>query len=131
MFKQILLYLFFGGCTFVVSMVSYIGGEYILHLNPLVANIFSWVLAVTFAYITNRIWVFDSKASRFKAVLKEIILFYSGRLVTLGIEEVILWIGIILMKCDSIGVKIVAQLIVIISNYFISKLFVFERKNND
>ena len=57
--REVLLYLFFGGLTFLVSIGSYTFFYVGLHINELIANVFSWILAVLFAYITNRIWVFQ------------------------------------------------------------------------
>lgn len=56
--KEVLLYLFFGGLAFVVSIASYGFFNITLGINELIANILSWVLAVAFAFATNRIWVF-------------------------------------------------------------------------
>ena len=58
--KEMLLYLFFGGLTFVVSIITYGFFNVSLGLNELIANIISWIIAVTFAFFTNRIWVFNS-----------------------------------------------------------------------
>ena len=59
-YKEILLYLFFGGLTMIVSIVSYAICNLTFEINELIANVFSWILAVLFAFFTNRIWVFDS-----------------------------------------------------------------------
>ncbi len=127
-YKEIILYLFFGGLTFVVSIASYAFFEYSLKLSPLIANIFSWILAVIFAYLTNRIWVFKNIAQDIKGILQEVVSFFSGRILTLVIEEIILYIGITLLEFNSIATKIIGQIVVIISNYFISKLLVFKTK---
>ena len=55
--KEVLLYLFFGGLSFIVSVSSYAYFNLVLDLNALIANIFSWILAVIFAFVTNKIWV--------------------------------------------------------------------------
>ena len=120
--------MFFGGLTFVVSIASYAFFEYSLKLSPLIANIFSWILAVIFAYLTNRIWVFKNIAQDIKGILQEVVSFFSGRILTLVIEEIILYIGITLLEFNSIATKIIGQIVVIISNYFISKLLVFKTK---
>ena len=59
--KEVLMYLFFGGLTFLVSVVTYAYFNVVLGMNELIANIFSWIIAVAFAFITNKIWVFCSK----------------------------------------------------------------------
>ena len=127
-YKEILLYLFFGGLTFLVSVGSYVFFEFIIHMPPLIANVFSWILAVTFAYITNRVWVFTDIAYGIFGIAKEIISFFTGRAVTLILEELILYIGITVLDFNSIGVKVTGQIIVIITNYFISKIIVFKNR---
>ena len=126
--KEILLYLFFGGLTFIVSIGSYAFFEISIKLEPLIANIFSWILAVLFAYITNRIWVFENTARNFADICKEISSFFGGRIVTLVIEEIILYVGIEILSVNSIVVKVIGQIIVIVSNYFISKVLVFRSR---
>ena len=127
-YKELLLYLFFGGLAFVVSISSYAFCEVILGFTPLIANLFSWILAVAFAYTTNRIWVFESCADGVQGIIKEAISFFGGRIATLVVEEIILFMGINLLVCNSIAVKVVAQIVVIILNYFISKLWIFNTK---
>ena len=124
-YKEILLYLFFGGLTALVSIGSYAYCDVILGMNPLIANIISWILAVTFAYITNKIWVFQVEIHGKKELLQQIFSFYTGRLLTLGIEEAILLVFITKLGFNSLVVKVVAQVVVVLSNYVISKCFVF------
>ena len=125
-YKEILLYLFFGGLTFLVSVGSYIFFEFIIHMPPLITNLFSWILAVTFAYVTNRVWVFTDIAYGVWGITKEIIFFFTGRAATLILEEAILFIGITVLEFNSLSVKVIGQIIVIITNYFISKIIVFK-----
>lgn len=127
--KEILLYLFFGGLTFIVSIGSYAFFDISIKLEPLIANIFSWILAVLFAYITNRIWVFQNTAGGFADILKEILSFFGGRVVTLIMEEIILYVGIEILSVNSIAVKVIGQIVVIVSNYFISKIVVFRNRD--
>ena len=119
--KEILLYLFFGGLTFLVSISSYAVFNIRIGWNALTANIASWILAVAFAYVTNRAWVFKSSTDRGSNLIKEITGFVGGRIATLVIEELILFIFITGLGMSSILVKIVAQVIVIALNYVISK----------
>ena len=126
--KEMLLYLLFGGLTTIVSIGTYAWFNVELHINELIANIISWIFAVTFAYITNKIWVFQSKTTGFAAVCQEMVKFYGGRLSTLAIEELILFIFITLLHGNSVLVKLVAQIIVLALNYIISKIFVFKNK---
>lgn len=123
--KEMLLYLLFGGLTFLVSIASYALFNRGLGMDALIANIFSWIVAVAFAYVTNRVWVFKSDATTRKDVLKEMGRFVSGRIATLLVEEAILLVFVKWLHFDSMAVKVVAQVIVILLNYVISKLWVF------
>ena len=127
-YREQLLYLVFGFLAFLVSMGTFALADRVLMMPTLVANVFSWVITVAFAYITNRIWVFESKATGLKPIVREILSFAAGRLLTLGVEELMLFVGVTLLAFDSILVKLVAQVVVIILNYVISKFVVFRRK---
>ncbi len=125
--KEILLYLFFGGVTTAVSILSFAFFEY-LKIDALVANIFSWILAVLVAFITNSLWVFegDLKTEFIKKALK----FYAARVFTLLVEELLLFVFIKCLHFNSLFVKCLAQIIIIVLNYVISKLFVFSTNKN-
>lgn len=124
-YKEPLLYLFFGGLTTLLSIVLFWLLTQPLHMGALIANVLGWIVCVAFAYATNRTWVFREKAQDLRGILREILSFFAGRLGTLGMEEVMLWLGIDLLGINSMTVKVVAQVFVIVGNYFISKWFVF------
>lgn len=126
--KEVLMYLFFGGCTFLISVLSYGLINVTFGVNELVANVISWVIAVLFAFFTNRIWVFEGKTAEAKEFMVQMINFFGGRVVTLVIEEIILYVFITRLGLNSIVIKIIAQIIVIALNYIISKLWVFRKK---
>ena len=126
-YKMPLLYLFFGGLTTVLSIFLF--WLFSLKMSPLIANIISWVICVIFAYLTNRTWVFESQAKGLKQIAKECLSFAAGRLATLGMEELMLWIGIDLLHGNKLVVKIIAQIAVVIGNYVISKCLVFRKKD--
>ncbi len=125
--KEILLYLFFGGCTFIISIGSFTLLNVALGVNELIANIISWILAVLFAFFTNRTWVFQSETHTIVEFGKQFLSFISARVITLLIEETIIFVFITLMGFNSVGVKVMAQIVVIILNYVFSKLFVFRK----
>lgn len=126
-YKEVISYLFFGGCTFLVSIISFYIFNKVLSFNEHISNIISWILAVAFAFVTNKVFVFESKAKEKKTVIKELISFVTARLLTLGTEEIILFVGCNLLNIDALIVKIIAQVVVIVSNYFLSKLFIFKK----
>ena len=126
-YKEPLLYLFFGGLTTLISIFVFWLFNGPFGLNELVANLISWVLAVLFAFLTNKTWVFQSGGQE-KGFLSLMLSFYAGRLVTLGVEELLLLVFITWLGFNSMAVKIVAEVVVIVLNYVISKLLVFRDK---
>ena len=90
-----------------------------------VSTVFSWICAVTFAYVTNRLWVFESHASGASEIAKEAASFYGGRVFTLIVAAVVMGIGNGLCKFNYWIMKITASAVELILNYIISKLLVF------
>lgn len=131
-YKSVLLYLFFGGLTTILSIIVFWAfGDGILGFNEHIANAISWIAAVTFAFLTNRTWVFNAPVDSVKAFFKQAMDFYGGRLLTFAIEEIILLVFVTILSLNELAVKISAQVIVLVLNYVISKLFVFKKKKND
>ena len=126
--REVLLYLFFGALTTVVSIGSFWLCDSVLLWNEHVANTVSWLLAVLFAFVTNRVWVFDAATKTKSAFLKQLLGFYGGRLATFGVEELILLVFITWLRFPSMVVKIAATVVVLVLNYVLSKLFVFKKK---
>ena len=129
-YESVLLYLIFGVLTTFVNIVVY----YILFNHVLFSNILSngiaWVAAVIFAFITNKIWVFKSKTLEIEQVIKELSAFFSARLSTGLLDMAIMYVGVDLLKVNSIYSKIISGVVVVILNYIFSKLFIF-RKNKE
>lgn len=133
-YEEILNYLIMGFLATIVSLAVKWGMLYTF-LNPedgmhvQIAVVASWLIACTFAYITNRIFVFKSKS---KKILKEFITFMGARVFTLLIEMLIMYIFVTLLQMNSdfwvFIWTIVAQIFVIILNYIFSKLFIFKNK---
>lgn len=129
-YQEIINYLIFGVLTTIISLLTY----YILTLtiitptNPYLlqlANIISWIASVTFAYITNRKYVFKSKNNN---KIKEISKFTISRIATLIMDMLTMFIGVTLLKKDDRIIKILSQIIVVISNYILSKILVFKKE---
>lgn len=124
--KEILLYLFFGGLAFLVSISTFWLFHVMFHMNELWANVVSWLITVLFAFFTNRIWVFAAPTDTVAEFLTQLWKFFGGRAATLVIEEGILLVFITWLKMNSMAVKVAAQVIVIVLNYVISKLVIFK-----
>ncbi|MCD7773211.1 MAG: GtrA family protein, partial [Ruminococcus sp.] len=93
------------------------------------STVFSWICAVTFAYFKNRLWVFNSKAKGAGEITKEAASFYGGRVFTLVVETLMMWLGYSLLQINYWITKIIANVVVLILNYVISKLFVFKKSD--
>lgn len=129
-YKEIINYIIVGGLTTVVSLGTYYACVYIF-LDPKngvelqLANIISWIAAVTFAYFSNRKFVFESKNDK---VLKEATKFYLSRLSTLLIDMLFMLIFVTLFNINDKLAKLLVQFIILVLNYIFSKLFVFKNK---
>lgn len=130
-YKEFILYAFFGGFTFLVSILSFSFFNTVLGMNELIANVWSWIASVLFAFFTNRVWVFNSPTDSVEEFIKQMISFCAGRFVTLVIEEVILFVFITMLGYPNMAVKIMAQIIVIATNYVISKMVVFRTREDN
>ena len=134
-YREALLYLIFGGLTtavdFTVSfLLYYLWGDAIEQTVYLVhaANVLAWAVAVLFAYVTNRIWVFQSPRHGVWPIVCEFFGFAGGRVLTLLLQELIFFVFVDTLHFNEYVIKIAAAVLVVILNYVISKLLVFRKK---
>ena len=127
-YKFIILYGIFGVLTTIINIVTYALCYDMFNISNVVSNIIAWILSVLFAFITNKIWVFESKCFDFKIFIKELWNFIVCRLATGALDLGIMYVGVDLLKGPALILKIASNIIVIILNYVMSKLFVFKRK---
>ena len=131
-YKEIINYLIVGGLTTVISLAVYYLSV-LTFLNPnnsiqlQIANILSWIAGVTFAYFTNRIFVFESKNTN---KIKEATKFVSSRITTLLLDMFIMWLFVTTLHLNDKIIKLISQILVIVGNYILSKLFVFKKGEN-
>lgn len=140
--KEIINYIIFGVLTTVVNFAVFWLFNRLLGKNYyLVSNVIAWIVAVAFAYITNKIWVFESKVTKPKALAKEIVEFFIARLLSLGVEEAGLLILVDLMKFKDLNfnlftftitgeliAKVILAIVVVILNYIFSKFIIFKKQ---
>lgn len=130
-YKEMILYLICGGMAFVLSVALFAFFHITMRINELTANILSWVITVVFAFYTNKYIVFEDHGQTGKTFWEQFLSFTGGRLVTLGAEEVILFVFITWLAFASVPVKIFAQIVVIVLNYIISKWYVFAKEKTE
>ncbi|MBQ7059409.1 MAG: YfhO family protein [Firmicutes bacterium] len=126
-YKEQILYIFFGGCTTLINMIVYYLSRK-LTIGVVPSDIIAWIMAVIFAYVTNKLWVFESKSWKFPYVLKEVGAFFAARLFSLGVDVLFLYVTVEIFHWWEMPMKLIANIIVIILNYILSKLLVFAKK---
>lgn len=136
-YEEVINYLIIGGLTTLVNLIvkyallfTILSAENPVQLQT--AVIVSWIVACLFAYITNRKIVFKSKSEK---IIKEFVSFVTARLITLGMEMLIMYIFVTALRLNSnlwvVVWSIVAQVVVVVANYVFSKLFIFKKENNE
>jgi putative flippase GtrA len=142
-YESIWMYIIVGGLTTVVSLIFqmiptaiFTSFNMATWLNTLLSTTISWIASVTFAFFTNKKYVFKSETHTASAFRKEFFMFYGARLVTYFLEILIMEVGnhvfatvnSELVTWRSLVVKIFAQVIILVVNYVFSKLVVFKKR---
>ena len=126
-YYDILVYLFFGVLTTVVNYIVYLPCYNLLHLSAAVSNAIAWVAAVTFAYLTNKPFVFKSYDWSAKTVVPELTKFVGSRIASGALETVIIFVTVDLLLWDGNIMKLFTSVLVVVMNYVASKLLVFKK----
>ncbi|WP_242825897.1 GtrA family protein [Metaclostridioides mangenotii] len=100
----------------------------VLGINYYISNIIAWLVAVIFAYITNKFYVFESKSIEYKYVIKELLSFMSCRVLSGVIELILMFVMQNLLLINDFIVKIITNIVVVILNFIFSKLIVFKNE---
>lgn len=129
-YKELIMYGIMGVLSTIINIITFAICEKLFGINALISNIIAWIAAVIFAYITNKLFVFESKSFRKDVLLKEITSFTSARIFSLLLEEIIIYVMIDIMNINSLIVKIFSNIVVIVVNYIFSKLVIFKKKDN-
>lgn len=131
-YKEIILYIVFGVLTTVINIVVY---QLLFNImkEVIVPTTIGWVLSVLFAFITNKLFVFESKSFKAGTLIREILTFFAARLASYFIDLGIVWLTVEYLGWDYaiLGFqvwKIISNVIVIIVNYVLSKLVIFKKK---
>ena len=127
-YKSFIAYGVFGVLTTVVNIVIYSFFYNTLGLSNTLSNVIAWIIAVAFAYLTNKVWVFGSTSWKWEVLKKEVVAFISCRLATGILDIVIMYICVDVMQWNALLMKISSNVLVIILNYIFSKLVIFKKK---
>lgn len=141
-YKELIIYVIFGGLTTVVNLAVFtLCGMALGDEKYLISNVIAWFAAVVFAYVTNKLWVFESKSWNIKVLLKEVPSFFAARVLSFVIEEVGLFVFVDLLSFNELSIRIlsfeiggeliakaVLAVVVVVLNYIFSKLVIFKKK---
>lgn len=127
-YKSFVLYVIFGVFTTIVNIVCYrlckeIGGK-----STFFSNTFAWIMAVLFAYLTNRKWVFGSEAHKFHEIVREIGTFFGCRLATGILDMIFMIVSVDILHGNDTLMKVISNIIVILLNYMFSKIVIFRKR---
>ncbi len=127
-YREIIMYIIFGVLTTAVNLVSYYALLY-LGSHYLAAQIVSWVLAVAFAFATNKLFVFENKTESARGLFYQISGFVLVRLGSGVLETGFLWLSVDVAHISEHIAKIPVAVLTVILNYIASKLFIFKKRN--
>ena len=125
--KEFIWYVISGTVVTIVSWVTYYIPYQILGWSNMVSEIFSWILTVATAYVTNKIWVFKSYSWDWEIVKQEAVKFVSMRLASGVVEWILMWLFVDKMGFNGMLMKVLVSVIVVIMNYVCSKLLIFKK----
>ena len=129
-YKEVINYLVFGVLTTVVNFLCYFLFARILNIEEVTSNALSWFFSVLFAYLTNKLFVFESKTNTIGQLLKEVGSFFLARILS-GIfcDVGTFAVMVKILHINDVFSKIVTQVMVVVANYIFSKFIVFKKKD--
>lgn len=125
-YYSLITYGFFGVCSTLINIIMY---DLLAHhfLIPIIGStVGAWIVAVIFAYITNRIFVFQSKTSEIGSIVSEALSFIGCRFGTEVIDIAMMFVGVSVLKINDMFIKVIANIVIIVLNYVASKFWIFK-----
>ena len=126
--KETISYLFWGVVTTIVNIVVYKACT-LVNIHFMVSTAIAWAIAVALAFITNKLFVFQSKSMKLDVLVKEATAFVVARLLSGACDMAFMWVSVEICGMDDFIAKIIANVFVVIANYVLSKLFIFKDKS--
>lgn len=114
--------------TTVINLVVYAACYEGAGLSNVVSTVIAWIVAVSVAYVTNKLWFFESRSFEVRVVLYEILTFFGCRILTGVLDIAIMYISVDVYQCNAMIFKFLSNVIVILLNFVASKLIIFVRK---
>lgn len=127
--KEVINYLVFGVLTTVVNIVSYGFLSIIMDVDYRISTTIAWLLSVIFAFVTNKIYVFNSRGLGIRTLIKEFLSFMFFRILSYCIDLGMMIAMVEWLKMNDVFAKVLANIVVVVMNYFASRLFIFKTNN--
>uniref|UniRef100_UPI003FF152DB GtrA family protein n=1 Tax=Roseburia sp. TaxID=2049040 RepID=UPI003FF152DB len=127
-YKSFVMYAIFGVLTTLINLASYYVLYNVLNWGNMPSTALAWLLAVIFAFATNKKWVFDSQSMEWKVLLYELASFFACRIATGVFDMAVMYVAVDVMAWNEMLWKLLSNVIVIILNYVASKLVIFKKK---
>lgn len=127
-YKEVIRYGIAGVATTVINIVVYGVCYDTIGISNVTSTVIAWILSVLFAFVSNKIWVFESKSLELPLLIKETITFFGCRLATGVLDLAIMYVTVDIMAWNSMLMKCISNVIVIVVNYVASKLMIFAKK---
>lgn len=126
-YEEVIKYIVIGVITTVINYFTFAMLSSVLKVDMHISNIIAWIVSVIFAYFANKIFVFESKSFAADVIGKEIISFGAARVFSLLLEEAILYIFVNVLNMNQLVIKLIANVVVMIVNYILSKFIIFKK----
>ncbi len=126
--KEFITYAGFGCGTVALNFLGFYVCYYYLGRGTVVSNMVAWVMAVTFAFITNKLYVFESKSFEWQIIVHEAISFFGCRALTGAFDVIMMYETVDKLQMDAMLMKTLVNIIVIALNYVVSKKIVFKEE---
>ena len=129
-YRELISYVFWGAMTTAVNYVTYLLLTEGFRIYYLTSIIIAWAVSVLFAYFVNKLFVFQSKTWAWRVALRELWQMVASRVFSLGLEMAIMWFFVDTLHCNHLVVKLLANVVVVIVNYVLSKFIIFKKKTD-
>lgn len=129
-YKELIMYGIFGVGATLINILSYQFFSGVIGIQYMISNALAWVLAFVFAFLTNKLFVFESKSWSGSTAIQEAWNFFFARAATGVLDMVLMWLLIGVLSVNELLSKIFVNVLVIIINYIASKFWIFSKKKN-
>ena len=127
-YKEIINYLIFGVLTTLVNYVSYLILTKACNVDYMVSTVIAQIISILFAYVTNKLFVFQTKGLSKKEFFKEMFSFFGFRILSLFLDMGFMYLFVDVLHLNDVIMKLVSNVLIVIANYIFSKVFIFKKK---